>query len=98
MKYAVIRLQGHQYKVSEGDEILVDKITGEVAPETLLVVDGDEVKVGAPVLDSKVTVKVLSEEKGEKIRGYKFRAKSRYHKSWGHRSQLTRLSVEKIAA
>ena len=69
MKYAVVRITGHQYKVSEGDEVLVDRLAEQkVEPEVLLVVDGDKVSVGKPkVSGAKVTVKVLGEEKGEKI-------------------------------
>ncbi|MEK7550917.1 MAG: 50S ribosomal protein L21 [Patescibacteria group bacterium] len=101
MKYAVIRIQGKQYKVSEGDEILVDKIVDlkKIEPEVLLLSDEGNVKIGKPVLkDIKVKLKVLTElEKGEKIEIYKFKAKSRYRKHTGFRSQHTRLLVEKIS-
>lgn len=99
-KYAVIRLQGKQYKVSEKDEILVGKMSDlKAEPEVLLVSDGEKVKVGKPTLkDVKVKLKVLTEmEKGEKIEVYKFKAKSRYRKHIGFRPQYTRLLVEKIA-
>ncbi len=99
-KYAVIRLQGKQYKVSEKDEILVDKMLDlKAEAEVLLFSDGEEVKVGKPVLtDVKVKLKVLAEmEKGEKIEVYKFKAKSRYRKHIGFRPQYTKLLVEKIA-
>lgn len=100
-KYTVIRLQGKQYKVSEKDEILVDKITDlkKIEPEVLLFVNGGKVKIGKPVLkDIKVKIKVLSElEKGEKIDVYKFKAKSRYRKHIGFRPQYTRLLIEKIS-
>jgi large subunit ribosomal protein L21 len=98
-KYAVIRLGGKQYKVEEGAEILVDKMTDTKAlPEVLLVSDGDKVQVGAPVLgDAKVGIKVLVDmEKGEKIEIYKFKSKSRYKRHTGFRSQHTRLLVESI--
>ena len=101
MKYVVIKLQGKQYKVSEKDEILVDKVVDlkKLDPEVLLFVDGDKVKVGKPTLkDIKVKVKVLSEmEKGEKIDVYKFKAKSRYKRHTGFRPQYTKLLVEKIS-
>lgn len=100
-KYAVIRLQGKQYRVSEKDEILVDKIADpkKVEPEVLLFADDGKVKVGKPVLkDVKVKVKVLAEmEKGEKIDVYKFKAKSRYRRHTGFRPQYTKLLVEKIS-
>jgi large subunit ribosomal protein L21 len=99
-KYAVIRLQGRQYKVSEGQEVLVDKMNDlKLVPEVLLTSDGDKVEVGKPVLKGvKVTLKVLKEiEKGEKIEVYHFKAKSRYRKHTGFRPQYTRVLVEKIS-
>jgi large subunit ribosomal protein L21 len=99
MKYAVVKIKGHQYRVFEGDEILVDKVgSDEVEPEVLLVADGDKVAVGKPLVKgAKVKAKVLQEEKGEKIRVSKYRAKSRYRKVRGFRSSLTRLLIEKIS-
>jgi large subunit ribosomal protein L21 len=99
-KYAVIRLQGRQYKVSEEQELLVDKMNDlKLTPEVLLVADGDKVQVGKPVLkDVKVTLKVVKEmEQGEKIEVYHFKAKSRYRKHTGFRPQYTRVLVEKIS-
>lgn len=100
MKYAVIRIQGKQYKVSEGQEILVDKMNDlKVVPEVLLYVDGEDVLVGKPVLsDVKVKIKVVTElEKGEKLDIYRFKSKSRYRKHTGFRPQYTRLLIEKIS-
>lgn len=100
-KFAVIRIGGKQYRVSEGDEILVDKLTDTktVALEVLLFVDGDKVEVGTPVLaKAKVQVKVLAEvEKGEKVDIFKYKAKSRERRHVGFRAQYTRLLVEKIS-
>lgn len=100
-KYAVVRIAGHQYKVEEGQEILVDKLQDpkKIVSEVLLMVDGDKVEVGAPVLkDAKISLKVLKDmEKGEKIEVKKYKAKSRYRRHTGFRPQFTRLAVEKIA-
>lgn len=110
-KYAVIRIGGKQYKVSEGKEFLIDKLSlasqgpgklvdpKNLTPETLLFSDGEKTLVGKPVLkDVKVSLKVVTElEKGEKIEIYKFKAKSRYRKHTGFRPQYTRLAVTKIA-
>src|SRR3990167_7333517 len=98
MKYAVIKLQGRQYKVEEGEEILVDKFTEKkVSPEVFLVIDGKEMKIGKPVVKSaKVKIKVMGNEKGEKIMVQKFKAKSRYRRKMGFRPQYTRLLIEKI--
>ena len=99
MKYAVLKIQGHQYKVSEGQEILVDKILEE-KPEldVLLFVNGEKVKVGKPTLkEVKVILKVLGEEKGEKLYIRKYKAKSRYRKKIGFRPKYTKLLVQKIS-
>lgn len=99
MNYAVIRLNGKQYKVSEGEEILIDRLADpKVEPEVLLVADGDKVSVGKPIVSgSKVKIKILGEEMGEKIHGLKYKAKSRYRKHWGFRPQYTKLLIEKIS-
>ena len=100
-KYAVVRIGGKQYKVTEGKEILVDKLVDpkKFSVETLLLVEDAKVKVGKPVLkDVDVKVKVITDlEKGEKVEIYKFKAKSRYKRHTGFRPQYTRLLVEKIA-
>lgn len=98
-KYAVIKLAGHQYKVAEGEELLVDHLTDKkVEPEVLLLVDDGKVKVGQPkVSGAKVSVKLMGEEKGEKIDVYKYKAKSRYRKHTGFRPLYTRLLIEKIS-
>lgn len=98
-KYAVIKIKGTQYKIAEGDEILVDKL-GKDKPEArvLLVVDGKAVNVGKPdVKGAKVKLKVLEEElKGKKVTVQTFKAKSRYRRKLGFRPRYTKLLVEKI--
>src|SRR5579871_5683038 len=102
MKYAVVKSGGKQYKVAEGDTILVDHIQAEpestyTFPEILLFVD-DEVKIGTPSLqDITVTGKVLEHTKGEKIRVSKFKAKAKYRRVTGFRASLTKIQIEHIA-
>lgn len=97
MNYAVVRIKGKQYKVSEGDEVLVDKITGKPEADVLLVVADKKVKVGQPILkDAKVALKALADEKGEKLYVQKYKSKSRYRKKMGFRHAYTRLQVGKI--
>jgi large subunit ribosomal protein L21 len=100
MSYAIIRIKGKQYKVSQGDEILVDK-TEEKAPkcDVLLVVGDKEVKIGKPLVsDAKVILKIVEQVKGKKISVQKFKAKSRYRRKIGFRPQLTKMLVEKITS
>lgn len=103
MKYAVVKSGGKQYKVIEGKEILVDKLdvkTGESYqfPEVLLVRTEKEVFVGSPFVSGySVIGKIISEEKGEKIRVSKFKAKVRYRRTIGFRPIFSKILVEKIA-
>lgn len=98
-KYAVIKIAGHQFKVTEGQELLVDRLTDQkAAPEVLLIAEEGKVKVGKPkVAGAKVTLKVMGEEKGQKIDVYKYKAKSRYRKHTGFRPQYTRILIQKIS-
>lgn len=99
MKYAVIRIKGAQYKVEEGQEILVDKLSQKkIEPEVLLFSDGKSVKIGKPTLkDVKVTLKVVGDEKGEKLLIQTYKAKSRHRRRLGYRHSYTRLQVQKIS-
>ena len=101
-KFAVIQISGTQLKVAEGKEYEVEKIAGEKGDkveitEVLLVNDGKETKVGEPfVKDAKVELEITSQKKGEKIKGLKYKAKSRYRKHYGHRAEITKVLVKKI--
>lgn len=108
IKYAVIRINGRQYIVEEGKELLIDKINPkDIKPEVLLVVDptsprlrgASGVEVGKPVLKNvKVKIKVVTEiEKGKKLRIFKYKAKSRYRKRIGFRPKHTRILIEKVS-
>lgn len=101
MKYAVVRILGKQFKVGEGEEVLVPRVGKEkLEPEILLVADEDKISVGKPTLkEAKLKIKVLKEEeKGEKIDILRYKAKSRYQKHTGFRPQFTRILIEKISA
>ena len=99
LNYAVIKLGGKQYIVSEGEELIVDKLTKHnSAPQVLLKSFDGKVEIGKPVITgTKIDLKVIKDvEKGEKIRVFKYKAKSRYRKTIGFRPAFTRLRVEKI--
>lgn len=100
MKYAIVKIKGQQYKVSEGDEILVDKLgTDKPDVKVFLVVDEKSVKIGKPeVKGAKVKMKILeAEEKGKKLYVQTFKAKSRYRRKIGFRPIYSRLLIEKIS-
>ena len=100
--YAIIKTGGKQYKVSEGDEIIVEKL--EVAEgdevtfeEVLSVVDGENVKIGQPKVEgAKVSAKVVKNGKGPKIRIFKYKHKTNYRRRQGHRQPFTKVKIEKI--
>ena len=97
--YAIISLGGKQYRVQEGERLLVDRLRADegatVEPRVLLV-GGD----GAPDLapSATVTARVVGHELGEKIRIGKYRQRTGYKRHNGHRSKLTRIEIESIGA
>jgi len=101
MKFAIIKTGGKQYKVAEKDKLKIEKLTIEEGQpvefdQVLLVAEGDQVELGAPVLNKKVTAKVLAQGKGKKVRVEKYKPKVRYHKVYGHRQPFTEVQIEKI--
>lgn len=97
--YAVIKINKEQYKVSEGDEILVPGTLSE-KPEIdfILRVKDGKVVIGKPNIEKlSLKFKVIGENvKGEKINVLKYKAKSRYRKRIGFRSVSTKILIEKI--
>ncbi len=100
--YAIVKAGGRQEKVSVGDVVVVDRLSGDagstVQLPALLLVDGDTVTTDASAL-AKVTVtaEIVRDEKGPKIVIQKFKNKTGYKKRQGHRQRLTRLKVTSIA-
>ena len=101
--YAIIATGGKQYKVSEGDIITIEKLgveAGEkVTFDQVLVVGGDDLKVGDPTVEgATVEASVVKEGRAKKVIVYKYKRKSGYHKKNGHRQQYTEVKIEKISA
>ena len=102
--YAVIKTGGKQYKVSEGDVIFIEKL--EVAEgdsvtfdKVLVVADGENVTVGAPLVDgATVTAKVEKQGKAKKIYVFKMKRKKNYRRKKGHRQPFTKVVIESIQA
>jgi len=101
VKYAIIETGSKQYRVSEGDVILVELLEEgkkEVKFDVLMAVDGEIIKVGQPIVEgSSVTAQVLGDEKGEKIRGLRYLKWEGQRKRYGHRQSHTKLKIEKIS-
>jgi large subunit ribosomal protein L21 len=97
--YAIISLGGKQYRVREGERLLVDRLRADegatVQPRVLLV-RGDGTPDLAP--STTVTARVVGHELGEKIRIGKYRRRTGYKKHTGYRSRLTRIEIESIGA
>ena len=102
MKKAVISTGGKQYLVTEGATIDVELLKGDDKThefEALLVIDGDKVSVGAPLVDkAKVSADVVEADvQADKVTSIRYKAKKRVHKLRGHRQHHTTLKVTKIA-
>ena len=99
---AVIETGGKQYLVSPKEKIAIEKLKGNagdsvVFDKVLLTADGAKINVGKPYLSGgKVTAKVISQDKADKIVVFKYRAKSRYRRKQGHRQQQTVVEIESI--
>ena len=96
--YAIITTGGKQYKVAKGDVLDVEKFDAqpgdEVKLDVLLLNDGKTVAADAAALaDKKVTAKVVDQHKGDKQLVFKFHKRKRYHRTRGHRQNLTKLEV-----
>jgi len=104
MTFAVIKTGGKQYKVAEGDVLMIEKldIDGETVTfdEILLLVDGEKVTLGQPVIrGATVGAKVLiAEGKDKKKIVFKYKAKTRHRKKKGHRQPFTKVQITKISA
>jgi large subunit ribosomal protein L21 len=97
--YAIISLGGKQYRVSEGERLLVDRLRedeGATLQPRVLLVGGNGKPDLAP--STTVTARVVGHELGEKIRIGKYRRRTGYKKHTGHRSKLTRIEIESIGA
>ena len=102
--YAIIRTGGKQYHVAAGDTLRVEKLQGEVGDtveisDVLLVADGEDVKIGQPVVDgAKVVAKIAEQGKDKKVIVFKKKRRKGYKVKRGHRQPYTALTIEEISA
>jgi len=102
--YAIIQVGSSQYKVSQGDTIETQILTGKEGENVdlervLLIADDSSVKIGQPFLkDARVSAKILGRVKSDKVLAFKFRRRKDSSTRRGHRQNLTRLSITKIFA
>lgn len=102
--YAVIKTGGKQYTVEVGQSVRIEKLNAEVGAnvefdEVLLVSNGDDLKVGTPVVEgAKVKATVEAQDKAKKIVVFKYKAKKNYRKKKGHRQPYTQVKIDAIEA
>ena len=102
--YAVIQTGGKQYRVSPGDEIEIEKLPWEVGVElelnSVLAVsrEAGEVLTGSELNSAKVLATIVAQDRGDKIRVFKFKRKKQYKRTIGHRQDFTRVKVTDIQA
>ena len=99
--YAIIKTGGKQYNVEEGKVITIEKLDvsegDKVTFDEVLLLSGEMVKIGQPIVEgAKVIAKVLAQGKEKKIRIFKYKAKSNYRRRQGHRQPFTKVQIEKI--
>ena len=99
--YAVIATGGKQYRVEEGQRVLVERlgdVDTEVQLTTVMVVDGDDVLATPEALSgAKVTARIVGDAKGPKIRGFTYKNKSNQRRRWGHRQHYAEIEILGIA-
>jgi large subunit ribosomal protein L21 len=101
MAYAIIDIGGKQYRVEEGDSLLVDRVGADegakVSPRAVLFTDGKTaVMDGTDLGKVKIDAVVAEHVKGPKLRVNTYRPKKRFKRRMGHRSHLSRLEIRKI--
>ena len=100
--YAIVKTGGKQYRVQEGETMLVERLRAgdgeQVSLTPLLYVDGAEVVDGDAISRVTVGATVLAHERGPKLRIVKFKPKRGYKRRNGHRQELTRIEIASIGS
>lgn len=102
--YAIVETGGKQYAVAPGERVRVEKLPGEVGTtldfdRVLLVGEGEDVKVGTPVVaGAKVTGKIVAHGRGRKVIVYKLKRRKNYRRKQGHRQAFTEVEVTGVTA
>ena len=100
--YAVVGSGGKQYRIQEGETFRIEKIPGDVGTDVafdkvLMFSDGENVKIGQPVLDDvAVQGHIVEQGKARKIIVFKYKKRKRYRRKQGHRQQFTAVRIDRI--
>ena len=95
--FAVVKSGGKQYRVREGQELLVDRLEGEVGDSVELPVDFSVDDGGFDLGEKMARVEILDHLRGDKLYVYKYKPKKDYRKKTGHRQELTRVRVLEVS-
>jgi large subunit ribosomal protein L21 len=101
--FAIVKTGGKQYRVGPGDQIVVERIAGEVGAEialdqVLAFSDGEISTVGTPtVVGASVNAKIVQQPRGTKVLVFKKKRRKNYRRKRGHRQELTVLRIEGIS-
>ena len=101
--FAIVQTSGKQYRVAAGETITVDRMAGEIGDtvtfDQVLLVQGDELKLGSPTVDgATVTAKVTGHPRGDKVITFKYRPTRRMRRRVGYRHSHTTLEIVSIDA
>ncbi|HCU67457.1 MAG TPA: 50S ribosomal protein L21 [Rheinheimera sp.] len=101
--YAVFQSGGKQHRVTEGQTLRLEKLDlakgATVEFAALMIVNGEDVKIGTPLVEgSKVIAEVVEHDRGDKVKIVKFRRRKHYRKQAGHRQWFTEVKITGISA
>jgi large subunit ribosomal protein L21 len=101
--FAIVKTGGKQYRVGPGDQIVVERIAGDVGAEVALdqvlaISDGETNALGTPtVANASVRAKIVQQPRGTKVLVFKKKRRKNYRRKRGHRQELTVLRIEEIS-
>ena len=95
--FAVVKSGGKQFRVRVGQELVVDRLKGEVGDSVELPVDFVADEEGVDFGERTARVEILEHLRGDKIHIYKYKPKKDYRKKTGHRQELTRIRVLEVS-
>lgn len=99
--YAVLETGGKQYRVSAGDTLEIERLDVEAGKsftfDRVLFVGGDKINIGGPTVSgATIIADVVEHKRGEKVIAFKMRRREGYHKTIGHRQELTVIKIKEI--
>jgi large subunit ribosomal protein L21 len=101
--FAIIKTGGKQYRVAAGDQVTVERLTGDVGSQIsltdVLAIGGDRPIIGRPLVpNASVSAKIVQQPRGTKVIVFKKKRRKNYRRMRGHRQELTVLKIEGISA